>query len=205
MYDSHDKQQALIQSLQAASFAGRLGDVTVSGDCVHVTTTPDFLHEILSGLRDENAFLFKQLTDITADDHPGAEKRFRVLYHLLSYRHNLRLRIAVSLDDGETIPTACGHYHSAGWFEREVWDMFGIAFTGNPDLRRMLSDYGFQGHPLRKDFPLTGYVELRYDVEQKKIVYEDVVLDQEFRNFDFLRPWDGPEYKEEANDESSVK
>lgn len=197
MYDSSEKQRYLIEALSSSQFYGQIDAMEAGVDCVTLTVLPQGLLDVLLGLRDEEAFLCRQLVDITADDRLDAAKRFRVLYHLLSPRHNIRIRIAVPVDDGDVVPSACGMYGAAGWFEREVWDMFGIPFSGNPDLRRILSDYGFQGHPLRKDFPLTGYVELRYDVEKKKIVYEDVVLDQEFRDFDFISPWQGTAYPED--------
>jgi NADH-quinone oxidoreductase subunit C len=124
-------------------------------------------------------------------DFPERDLRFDVVYHLLSLKTNRRVRVRLAVDDATAVPSATGLWPSAGWYEREAWDMYGIFFAGHPDLRRILTDYGFEGHPLRKDFPLTGYVELRYDEEQKRVVYEPVKLTQDFRSFDFLSPWEG--------------
>ena len=138
--------------------------------------------------------LFTTLVDITAVDYPGREKRFDVVYHLLSMELNQRVRVKAEVRDAEPVPSIMSVHPSANWFEREVFDMYGIPFSGHPDLRRILTDYGFRGHPLRKDFPLTGYTEVRYDEEQKKVVYEPVTLVQEFRQFDFMSPWEGVQY-----------
>ena len=146
---------------------------------------------VLKFLRDDPSCLFKMLADITAVDYPERGERFEVVYNLLSLTHNQRIRVKVTAGESEPVPSAVPLFSSAGWFEREVWDMFGIVFSGHPDLRRMLTDYGFEGHPLRKDFPLTGYVEMRYDEEQKRVVQEPVKLTQDFRNFDFMSPWEG--------------
>jgi NADH-quinone oxidoreductase subunit C len=149
------------------------------------------IQRVLTFLRDDTNCQFKQIMDITAVDFPEREQRFEVVYNLLSLKHNQRVRIKVNTDEETPVPTATGLYSAAGWFEREVWDMFGVFFADHPDLRRILTDYGFEGHPLRKDFPLTGFVERRYDDEQKRVVYEPVKLTQDFRNFDFLSPWEG--------------
>jgi NADH-quinone oxidoreductase subunit C len=145
----------------------------------------------LTYLRDDPDCLFFCLIDITAVDYPVREQRFDVVYHLLSPRHNRRVRVKAAVAEDAAIESAVSVFPAANWFERETWDMFGVYFTGHPDLRRLLTDYGFEGHPLRKDFPMTGYVEVRYDDEQKRVVYEPVRLNQEFRNFDFLSPWEG--------------
>jgi NADH-quinone oxidoreductase subunit C len=145
----------------------------------------------LTFLRDEPDLLFKELVDLCGVDWPSRERRFDVVYHLLSVRHNLRLRIKVETDEATPVPSVRSVYPTADWFERETWDMYGVLFSGHPDLRRILTDYGFEGHPLRKDFPMTGYVEMRYDEEQKRVVYEPVQLRQDFRNWDFLSPWEG--------------
>lgn len=147
--------------------------------------------KVLTFLRDESDCLFHQLIDITAVDHPEREERFDVVYNLLSMKQNQRIRVKVTTDEEAPVPSAAGLFPCATWFEREVWDMFGIFFADNPDLRRILTDYGFEGHPLRKDFPMTGYVEVRYDEEQKRVIYEPVKLNQDFRTFDFLSPWEG--------------
>ena len=146
---------------------------------------------VLSFLRDDQNCQFKQLVDVTAVDYPQRAERFEVVYNLLSLRQNQRVRVKVAADEETPLPSVCPVFNSAVWYEREVWDMYGVTFTGHPDLRRLLTDYGFEGHPLRKDFPLTGYVEVRYDNEQKRVVYEPVSLVQDFRSFDFESPWEG--------------
>lgn len=165
----------------------------VNGEAT-IVTSRDQLIVLLTFLRDDAKCLFKQLVDVCGVDYPEREERLEAVYHLLSFKHNKRLRIKVATDEATPIPSATGLYPAAGWFEREAWDMYGILFSDHPDLRRILTDYGFDGHPQRKDFPLTGYVELRYDVEQKRVVYEPVKLNQAYRNFDFLSPWEGAEY-----------
>ena len=137
---------------------------------------------------------FWSIIDICGVDWPKREKRFDVVYHLLSPKHNLRARVKVETDEATPVPSLCSVYPGANWFEREAYDLYGILFTGHPELRRLLTDYGFDGYPMRKDFPLTGFVEVRWDDEVKRVVYEPVRLTQEFRNFDFLSPWEGTEY-----------
>ncbi len=149
------------------------------------------LLDVLRFLRDDPRCLFKQLSDLCGADYPDRVERFDVVYNLLSLKHNRRIRLKVATDEEHPVPSATSLYSVAGWFEREVWDLYGVYFEDHPDLRRILTDYGFEGHPLRKDFPLTGYVEVRYDEEQKRVVYEPVSLKQEFRSFDFLSPWEG--------------
>jgi NADH-quinone oxidoreductase subunit C len=178
--------------------AGKAGDAVVSadvrlGELALVVRRADIL-SVLKFLRDDSQCLFKVLVDVTAVDFPERAERFEVVYNLLSPTHNHRIRVKLACDEQSTVESAVPLFNSAGWFEREVWDMFGIFFTGHPDLRRMLTDYGFEGHPLRKDFPLTGYVEVRYDDEQKRVVYEPVKLTQDFRHFDFMSPWEGAQY-----------
>ncbi|MEO1019748.1 MAG: NADH-quinone oxidoreductase subunit C [Pseudomonadota bacterium] len=146
---------------------------------------------VLAYLRDDPNLWFKELVDICGVDYPDRTERFDVVYHLLSMHHNQRIRVKVRTDANTPVPTATEVFSSAGWFEREAWDLYGIMFEDHPDLRRILTDYGFEGHPLRKDFPLTGYVEVRYDDEQQRVVYEPVKLRQDFRSFDFLSPWEG--------------
>ncbi|MEP9378033.1 NADH-quinone oxidoreductase subunit C [Aquabacter sp. CN5-332] len=150
--------------------------------------------KVATFLRDDPSCLFACMIDICGVDYPARENRFDVVYHLLSMKQNLRIRLKVETDETTTVPSICSVYAGANWFEREAYDMYGILFTGHPELRRLLTDYGFDGHPLRKDFPLTGFVEVRYDDEAKRVVYEPVRLAQEFRNFDFLSPWEGVEY-----------
>lgn len=145
-------------------------------------------------LYDDPRLGFVNLTDICGVDWPSREKRFDVVYHLLSPRQNTRIRLKVQTDEATAVPSLCAIFPAADWFEREAYDFYGIRFIGHPDLRRILTDYGFEGHPLRKDFPLTGFVEVRYDDEQKRVVYEPVRLAQQFRDFDFESPWEGTEY-----------
>ena len=145
-------------------------------------------------LYDDPRLAFVNLTDICGVDWPSREKRFDVVYHLMSPRQNARIRLKVMTDEATPVPSLAGIYPAADWFEREAYDFYGIRFSGHPDLRRILTDYGFEGHPLRKDFPLTGFVEVRYDDEQKRVVYEPVRLAQQFRDFDFESPWEGTEY-----------
>ncbi|HWK47846.1 MAG TPA: NADH-quinone oxidoreductase subunit C [Stellaceae bacterium] len=146
---------------------------------------------VLTFLRDDPRCQFSVLADVCGVDYPDRPERFEVVYNLLSLSHNTRIRVKLATDEDTPVPSATGVYSAAGWWEREAWDLFGIYFSDHPDLRRILTDYGFEGHPLRKDFPLTGYVEVRYDEEQKRVIYEPVKLKQEFRSFDFLSPWEG--------------
>src|SRR5262249_11792081 len=155
---------------------------------------PELLVVLLTFLRDDPECQFSQLVDVCGADYPEREKRFDVVYNLLSVTKNQRVRVKVQTDADAPVPSVCSVFSSAGWFERETWDMYGVCFSDNPDLRRILTDYGFDGHPLRKDFPLTGFVELRYDEEQKAVVYSPVKLNQAYRTFDFLSPWEGAKY-----------
>jgi NADH-quinone oxidoreductase subunit C len=147
--------------------------------------------EALRHLRDDPVLQFRSLIDICGVDWPGRAERFDVVYHLLSPKRNARIRLKVATDENTPVPSATAVFPGAEWFEREAWDLYGILFSGHPDLRRLLTDYGFDGHPLRKDFPLTGHVEVRYDAEARRVVQEPVQLRQEFRDFDFLSPWEG--------------
>jgi NADH-quinone oxidoreductase subunit C len=165
----------------------RLGELTLE-------TTPSTIIELLTFLRDDAGCLFKQVIDICGVDWPERTKRFDVVYHLLSLKLNQRVRLKVATDESTPVPSAARVYSAASWFEREAYDLYGIWFADHPDLRRILTDYGFEGHPLRKDFPLTGFVEVRWDDEQKRVVYEAVKLTQEFRSFDFLSPWEGAQH-----------
>ena len=151
----------------------------------------DAIVRALTFLRDDTNCQFKLLVGICGIDYPEREQRFEVAYMLLSLRHNQRIRVKLATDEDTPVPSVVGVFSNANWYERETWDMYGVFFADHPDLRRILTDYGFEGHPLRKDFPLTGFVELRYDEEQKRVVYEPVRLTQEFRRFDFLSPWEG--------------
>lgn len=175
----------------AASLAGDVVGTAVQRGELMVTVQRPAIVRVLTALRDDPSCQFQCLMDITAVDWPQREQRFEVVYNLLSLKQNQRLRVKLWTDEETAVPSVTGVHPGAGWFEREAWDMFGIFFADHPDLRRLLTDYGFEGHPLRKDFPLTGYVELRYDDEQKRVVYEPVTLTQDFRTFDFLSPWEG--------------
>ncbi len=163
------------------------GELTVSVNAADIVS-------VLTFLRDDKKCQFVSFIDVSGADYPSREKRFDVVYHLLSPRQNVRIRVKVATDEVTPVPSVTSIYPGADWFEREAYDLYGILFSGHPDLRRLLTDYGFEGHPLRKDFPLTGFVEVRYDDEMKRVVYEPVELKQEFRNFDFLSPWEGTEY-----------
>ena len=165
--------------------------VDIDRDELTLLVRREAVPRVLGFLRDDVNCQFKQLMDLCGVDFPGREERFDVVYNLLSLTHNRRIRVTVRTDERTPVPTVTGVFSSAGWWERETWDLYGIMFREHPDLRRILTDYGFEGHPLRKDFPLTGYVEVRWDDEQKRIVYEPVKLMQDFRNFDFLSPWEG--------------
>ena len=159
------------------------------------------IEKITSILKLNNICKFRTLIDITAVDYPAEEMRFTLVYHYLSMQQNIRIRIKSSIKEGQIVPSITKLFPAANWFEREVFDMYGILFSNHPDMRRILTDYGFQGHPLRKDFPTTGYLELRYDQERKKVVYEPVKLTQEYRRFDFMSPWEGEGFVFEQNGE----
>jgi NADH-quinone oxidoreductase subunit C len=181
-----------------AHLTSKLGAAVVSHTIAHGELTfvvgAGHIAEVLTLLRDDKACKFEVLIDICGVDWPAREKRFDVVYHLLSPRLNQRIRVKVETDEDTPVASVVDVFPAANWYEREAFDMYGILFTGHPDLRRLLTDYGFQGYPLRKDFPLTGYVEVRYDDEAKRVVYEPVKLVQEFRSFDFESPWEGPNY-----------
>ena len=177
--------------------AGKAGELVIAWEValgeLSIVTNRHGLTRLMKLIRDDSNCLLKVLVDITATDYPEREERFEIVYNLLSLSHNHRVRVKVLTDENTPIPSIVPLFSAAGWFEREVWDMFGVFFADHPDLRRMLTDYGFEGHPLRKDFPLTGYVEVRYDEERKGVVYEPVKLTQDFRSFDFMSPWEGAE------------
>nr|WP_259779724.1 NADH-quinone oxidoreductase subunit C [Aestuariispira ectoiniformans] len=188
-----DKSQALVDL--GNYIAGKFPDDIKSHELINgelvVVVGLRSIQKIAQFVRDDANCLFKMCVDICGVDYPEREKRFEVVYNLLSLKQNLRLRLKVNTDEDTAVPSVAGVWPSANWFEREAWDMYGVFFSEHPDLRRILTDYGFEGHPQRKDFPLTGYVEVRYDDEQSRVVYEPVKLTQEFRNFDFLSPWEG--------------
>ena len=177
-----------------ARLPGAVLQCTLAVGELTLVVAPADIARVLTALRDDAQCLFEVLIDICGVDYPEREKRFDVVYHLLSPRRNQRLRIKCEIDEDTAVPSVVAVFPAANWFEREAYDMYGILFSGHPDLRRLLTDYGFQGYPLRKDFPLTGYVEVRYDDAQKRVVYDPVKLTQEFRSFDFMSPWEGVEY-----------
>lgn len=173
---------------------GRVTDAVLAFGELTIAVATDNLIEVTSFLRDDSGCQFISIIDICGADYPSRVKRFDVVYHLLSPKQNLRIRIKVQADEETLVPSLTAVYPGADWYEREAYDLYGVLFSGHPDLRRILTDYGFEGHPLRKDFPLTGFVEVRYDDEAKRVIYEPVELKQEFRNFDFLSPWEGTDY-----------
>jgi NADH-quinone oxidoreductase subunit C len=168
-----------------------------------VTARASEIVRVVAFLRDDPRCQFWNIVDVTAVDWPSREKRFDVVYHFLSPKRNFRVRVKVETDEVTPVPSIIDVFPGANWFERETYDLYGVLFTGHPDMRRILTDYGFEGHPLRKDFPLTGFVEVRYDDELKRVVYEPVRLSQEFRNFDFLSPWEGTDYVLPGDEKSS--
>jgi len=174
------------------------GELTVTAQAADIVS-------VLRFLRDDPRCQFWSLIDITAVDWPSRERRFDVVYHLLSPKQNARIRIKIETDEATPVSSVIEVFPSADWYEREIYDLYGVVFTGHPDLRRILTDYGFEGHPLRKDFPLTGFVEVRYDDELKRVVYEPVRLTQEYRNFDFLSPWEGTDYTLPGDEKASGK
>jgi NADH-quinone oxidoreductase subunit C len=188
-----EREAALRELLD--EIAPTLGDVLIEGSIARGELTlrvqTGAIARVLTYLRDEPNCQFKLLVDLCGVDYPDREQRFEVVYHLLSPRQNHRIRVKVGTDEVTPVPSVTGVFSSAMWYEREAWDMYGVYFSDHPDLRRLLTDYGFEGHPLRKDFPQTGYVEVRYDDEQKRVIYEPVRLREDWRNFDFLSPWEG--------------
>jgi NADH-quinone oxidoreductase subunit C len=175
----------------AAAFPQDVTGTAIAHGELMVSVKHDAVARLLAFLRDDAKCLFQVLVDLCGVDYPERAERFDVVYNLLSTKFNQRIRVKTMVDESSPVPSVTGLFSAAGWFEREAWDLYGIYFSDHPDLRRILTDYGFEGHPLRKDFPLTGYVELRYDEEQKRVVYEPVKLKQEFRSFDFASPWEG--------------
>jgi NADH-quinone oxidoreductase subunit C len=174
--------------------SGRIGEAVLAYGELTVSVDPGNLIEVATFLRDDPRCQFISIIDISGADYPSRARRFDVVYHLLSPKQNVRIRLKVQADEEALVPSLTSVYPGADWYERETYDLYGVLFSGHPDLRRLLTDYGFEGHPLRKDFPLTGFVEVRYDDEAKRVIYEPVELKQEFRNFDFLSPWEGTDY-----------
>jgi NADH-quinone oxidoreductase subunit C len=178
----------------AGALTGSIFGHWVANGELTLIAVPHDICKVVRFLRDDERCQFISFIDITAVDWPARERRFDVVYHFLSPKLNRRIRVKIEVGDGTPVPSIINEFPGADWFEREVYDLYGVLFTGHPDMRRILTDYGFEGHPLRKDFPLTGFVEVRWDDEAKRVVYDKVRLAQEFRNFDFLSPWEGTEY-----------
>jgi NADH-quinone oxidoreductase subunit C len=186
----HQHAETIADALKGSLLAQAIahGELTI-------TVAPGDIVAVVKQLRDDERCRYVSIIDVTAVDWPSRERRFDVVYHFLSPSHNRRIRVKAEVAETASVPSIIEVFPGADWFEREVYDLYGIPFTGHPDMRRLLTDYGFEGHPLRKDFPLTGFVEVRWDEEQKRVVYDPVRLAQEFRNFDFLSPWEGPDYQ----------
>ena len=192
----YKKRHLEIQKILSERFGGRGIQTYFENDELTVILSKSILLKVLNFLKDDKVFQFKQLIDLCGVDYPNRTDRFEIVYHLLSINLNQRIRIKLSVNDGDTVPLIVSLYDAANWYEREVWDLYGVIFTDHPDLRRILTDYGFEGHPLRKDFPLSGFVQVKYDDAEKRVVNEKVNLVQDFRRFDFESPWEGPEYVE---------
>ena len=197
--------QAAISELAShvkTSLADEVSEVTTVGGEVCVETRPEYILPVLTFLKEDGNCRFHQLLDVAGVDYPERSRRFEVVYHLLSMSHNQRIRVRIRTNEETPVPSATGLYASANWYEREVWDMYGVKFSDHPDLRRILTDYGFSGFPLRKDFPLTGHVQVRYSESEKRVVYEPVTLRQDFRDFDFISPWEGADYVRAAREKA---
>ncbi len=199
-----EKLSALGQTI-AAALAGSVTGHAVSNGELTVHARAQDIVKVMRFLRDDPRCQFVSFIDATAIDWPARENRFDVVYHLLSPRLNARIRVKVETNEATPVPSIIDVFPGADWFERELYDLYGVLITGHPDMRRLLTDYGFEGHPLRKDFPLTGFVEVRWDDSVKRVVYEPVRLNQEFRNFDFLSPWEGTEYKLPGDEKAGGK
>ena len=185
----------LEKALEVVKDTCKLDACKIAFDQLEMEVDKDRLLEVLSSLKDGELCQFRQLTDIAGVDYPNRFPRFEVVYHLLDFKQNIRLRVKTKISEDDTIPSVTNIYPSANWYEREAFDMYGINFTDHPDLRRLLTDYNFEGYPLRKDFPLTGSVEVRYSEIEKKVIYEPVKLQQDYRNFDIQSPWEGTNYE----------
>ena len=192
----YKKRHLEIQKILSERFGGRGIQTYFENDELTVILSKSILLKVLNFLKDDKVFQFKQLIDLCGVDYPNRTDRFEIVYHLLSINLNQRIRVKLSVNDGDTVPSIVSLYDAANWYEREVWDLYGVIFTDHPDLRRILTDYGFEGHPLRKDFPLSGFVQVKYDDAEKRVVNEKVNLVQDFRRFDFESPWEGPDYEE---------
>jgi NADH-quinone oxidoreductase subunit C len=198
------KLDALGQTIVSALPGAAIGH-SVAFNQLTVNVQAEKIVEVATFLRDDPSCRFINFTDVTAVDYPGRERRFDVVYHLLSPTLNTRIRLRAEADETTQVPSLIDVFPGADWFERETYDLYGVIFTGHPDMRRLLTDYGFDGHPLRKDFPLTGFVEVRYDDQEKRVLYEPVRLNQEFRKFDFLSPWEGADYPLPGDEKAEPK
>ncbi|WP_294932282.1 NADH-quinone oxidoreductase subunit C [uncultured Paracoccus sp.] len=199
---------AQLEALAEHIAAARPDQVLATGIAfgeLNVTATLAGLLDLIEFLRSDQTCAFSTLIDITAIDHPARAQRFDIVYHMLSMYRNQRIRVKVAVREDELVPSLTGIFPGANWYEREVFDLFGVLFSGHPDLRRILTDYGFQGYPLRKDFPTTGYVEVRWNDDEKRVVYEPVKLVQEYRQFDFLSPWEGAKYVLPGDEKGDAK
>jgi len=197
--DEINEYSAIIKNIVGSDII----DTSISYGDIQVIVHASKIYEVLTKLHSNSLVPFDQLIDITAIDYPDSIPRFEVVYILLSSVSRKRLIVKIRVNEGDLVKSSTGIFKSANWSEREIWDMFGIFFSGHPDLRRLLTDYGFEGHPLRKDFPLTGRVQVKYDTEQSRVVYEPVNLIQEYRDFDFLSPWERPEKEDFDNGDNS--
>ena len=198
------KLDALGQTIVGALGGAATGHSVAFGQLT-IDVKAEKIVDVVKFLRDDQACRFVNITDVTAVDHPSREKRFDVVYHLLSPTLNTRVRLRAEADENTQVPSIIDVFPGADWFERETYDLYGVIFTGHPDMRRLLTDYGFDGHPLRKDFPLTGFVEVRYDDQEKRVLYEPVRLNQEFRKFDFRPPWEGADYRLPGDEKAEPK
>ena len=192
--ENYNQRHINIQKILIERFGGRGLETYIKSDELTVILSKSILIKVINFLKDDKDFQFKQLIDICGVDYPNRVERFEIVYHLLSLSLNQRIRVKLSVKDGDMVPSVVSIYEAANWYEREVWDLYGVIFSNHPDLRRILTDYGFEGHPLRKDFPLSGFTQVKYDDSEKRVVKERVNLVQDFRTFDFESPWEGPEY-----------
>ena len=198
-----DQKLNELEKLINSELASKIKKTTIAFNELLIDTSEDEVISVISFLKSNEKLKFRQLIDIAGVDYPEEEKRFNLVYLLLSHEKNIRIKISVSFEIGKKIPTLTKIYPSANWMEREVFDMYGIEFTDHPDLRRILTDYNFKGHPLRKDFPLTGFNEVRYSEKEKKVIYEPVKLEQNYRDFDFESPWEGTKYINEIKEKNT--
>jgi|TARA_B110000196_G_C21042070_1_gene612997 NADH-quinone oxidoreductase subunit C len=202
--ENYNQRHLNIQKILLERFGVGGLETYIKSDELTVILSKSILIKVINFLKDDKDFQFKQLIDICGVDFPNRVERFEIVYHLLSLSLNQRIRVKLSVKDGDMVPSIVSIYEAANWYEREVWDLYGVIFSDHPDLRRILTDYGFEGHPLRKDFPLSGFTQVKYDDTEKRVVNERVNLVQDFRSFDFESPWEGPEYND-IDEKSSDK